>query len=138
MRHFDHAVNLEYVNRMQRSEMTGGPPVVRLRLNYVPAPRNLSKYERWQGALKPRFQSASITFAEEIAPSIKAELINELTRGTAARFKDILDALSMMENGVVPRYKADGKGEVLPMKSDDGATHRKPTFEDAFGEGMFT
>lgn len=138
MRHFDHAVNLEYVNRMQRAELEGGPPVVRLRLNYVPAPRNLSKYERWQGALKPRFQSASITFAEEIAPSIKAELINELTRGTAARFKDILDALSMMENGVVPRYKADGKGEVLPMKSDDGATHRKPTFSDAFGDGMFT
>jgi hypothetical protein len=138
MRHFDHAVNLEYVNRMHRAE-EGGEPPTRLRLNYVPAPRGLSKYERWQGALKPRFQSASIFFAQEIAPSIKAELENEVTRGSASRFKDFLDALSGMETGVIPRYKQDGKGEVIPSPNrDSGATkHRAPTFEDAFGEDMF-
>ena len=137
MRHFDHAVNLEYVNRMHRSEVDGAP-VQRLRLNYVPAPRNLSKYERWEGALKPRFQSSSIYFAQEIPPSIKAEIQNELTRGMASRFKDFLDAMAMMENGIVPRYKANGKGEVVQMRADQGAvTHRKPTFSDAFGSEMF-
>jgi hypothetical protein len=137
MRHFDHAVNLEYVNRMHRAEETGAT-VQRLRLNYVPAPRNLSKYERWQGALKPRFQSASIYFAQEIAPSIKAEMENEVTRGTAARFKDFLDALSMLENGVVPKYKQNGMAEVVQIKNHIGGdSHRKPTFADAFGEGMF-
>jgi hypothetical protein len=139
MRHFDHAVNLEYVNRMHRAEGDAlAPPVQRLRLNYIPAPRGLSKYERWQGALKPRFQSASIFFADEIAPSMKAELENEVTRGTAARFKDFLDALSMMENGITPRYKANGKGEVVQMRADKGGTTpRKPTFADAFGSDMF-
>ena len=138
MVHFDHAVNLEYVKRMHESEQNGGEPVIRLKTNYVPAPRHMSKYERWQGALKPRFQSASIFFAQEIAPSIKAELENEVTRGMAARFKDILDALSMMENGIVPRYKADGKAEVIQKKTAPEATTRsKPTFADAFGPGMF-
>lgn len=137
MRHFDHAVNLEFVNRMHRAKEGGDPPS-RLRLNYVPAPRNLSKYERWQGALKPRFQSASIYFAQEIQPSLKAELENELTRGVAARFKDFLDALSMMENGVVPKYKPNGREEVVQMRAEKGGeSHRKPTFADAFGGDMF-
>ena len=71
-------------------------------------------------------------------PSIKAEIENELTRGTAARFKDFLDALSGMETGVTPRYKADGKGEVVQLKAlDGGKSPRKPTFADAFGGDMF-
>ena len=138
MRHFDHAVGLEYALRMHEAEKNGGDAPTRLRLNYVPAPRGLSKYERWQGALRPRFQSGAIYLAQEIMPSLKAEIENELTRGTAARFKDFLDALSGMETGVMPRYKADGKGEVVQLKAiEGGKTHRKPTFEDAFGSGMF-
>jgi hypothetical protein len=133
MRHFDHAVNLEYVNRMHRAE-EGGEAPVRLRLNYVPAPRSLSKYQRWQGALKPRFQSASIYFAREIAPSIKSEIENEVTRGMAARFKDFLDALSGMESGVSPKYKANGKAEKVQDKAAVGGEHPRPTFADAFGE----
>jgi hypothetical protein len=138
MRHFDHAVGLEYALRMHEAEANGGTAPLRLRLNYVPAPRGLSKYERWEGALKPRFQSAAIYFAQEIAPSTKAEVENELTRGMASRFKDFLDALAGMETGVTPRYRADGKGEVVQnSRAAGGETHRKPTFEDAFGGEMF-
>jgi hypothetical protein len=120
---------------MHRAEEEGGPAPMRLKLNYVPAPRGLSKYERWQGALKPRFQSASIFFAQEIPPSIRAEIENEVTRGVASRFKDFLDALSGMETGVMPRYKADGKGEVIQknLAVAGGTKDRKPTFGDAFG-----
>jgi hypothetical protein len=113
--------------------------VTRLRLNYVPAPRDLSKYARCEGALKPRFQSASIYFAQEIALSIKKEIENEVTRGMAARFKDFLDALSGMENGVVPRYKANGKGEIIQQREGSGGElRREPTFQDAFGDRMFS
>jgi len=135
MTHFDHAVNLEYVRRMQDAQNGDGNPATRLKINWVPAPRNMSKYERWQNALKPRFQSGSIYFAQEIAHSIKAELENEVTRGMASRFKDILDALALMENGVVPRYKADGRGEKIQQTPETaGRMHRGFTFEDAFGD----
>jgi hypothetical protein len=136
MRHFDHAVGLEYALRMHDAS-EGGKPPVRLRLNYVPAPRGLSKYARCQGALKPRFQSAAIYFAQEIMPSIKDEIENELTRGEAARFKDFLDALSGLETGVTPRYKPDGGGEVVQFQKREPGEHRKPTFADAFGGDMF-
>jgi hypothetical protein len=135
MTHFDHAVNLEYVRRMQDAKNGEGKPVTRLRINWVPAPRNMSKYERWQNSLRPRFRSGSIFFAQEIAHSIKAEMENEVTRGMASRFKDILDALALMENGVTPRYKADGKGEVVQQVADmGGQKHRGFTFSDAFGD----
>ncbi len=138
MRHFDHAVNLEFVNRMHRAEETG-EEVHRLRLNYVPAPRNLTKYERWQGSLKPRFQSGQIFFAQEIPISIKAEIENELLRGPASKFKDFLDALAMMEIGIVPRFRQPGSENVIPFRTDQeiGGTHRRPTFGDAFGAEMF-
>ena len=137
MVHFDHAVNLEYVRRMQDAEHGKGDPTTRLRVNWVPAPRHMSKYERWQNALKPRFQTGSIVFAQEIAHSIKAELENEVTRGMASRFKDVLDALALMENGVVPRYKADGRGEKVQEFADTGGRkHRGFTFADAFGDRM--
>jgi hypothetical protein len=135
MTHFDHAVNLEYVRRMQDAKNGDGKPATRLRINWVPAPRNMSKYERWQNSLRPRFRSGSIFFAQEIAHSIKAEMENEVTRGMASRFKDILDALALMENGVTPRYKADGKGEVVQQVADmGGQKHRGFTFSDAFGD----
>lgn len=133
MRHFDHAVNLEFVLRKERNE-----PVTRLRINWVQAPRNLSKYERWNNSLRPRFQSASIFFAREIAPSIKKEVEDELVRGSSARFNDFLDALAMMETNVTPRYKADGKGEVIQKGADPAA--QKPrgfTFADAINMKRF-
>jgi hypothetical protein len=136
MRHFDHAINLEYVNRMHRAEQGGESPT-RLRTNYVPVPRSLSKYERWQGALKPRFQNSSIFFAREIAPSIRAELENEVTRGMASRFKDILDVLSLMESGIVPRYRSNGKEEPVNVGAIGENGHRAPTFADALGEDIF-
>jgi hypothetical protein len=135
MVHFDHAVNLEYVRRMQDVNLDGAKVPTRLKINWVPAPRNMSKYERWQNALKPRFQSGSIYFAQEIAHSIKAELENEVTRGMASRFKDILDALALMENGIIPRYKSDGRGEkIQETVSQNNPEHRKFTFGDAFGD----
>lgn len=140
MTHFDHAVNLEYVRRMSEEERKSKedpdyrPKLVpRLRINWVSPHKGMSKYEKWQ-ALKPRFQAGSIYFADEIAASIKAELVNELTRGMAARFKDILDALAMMENGVIPRYKQTGKEEIVSVSKDSGGAEpaRGTSFASAF------
>jgi len=137
MTHFDHAVNLEYVRRMNeeerrsREDATYVPRAVpRLRLNWVSPHKGMSKYESWQG-LKPRFQSGAITFASEIASSMKSELENELTRGMAARFKDILDALAMMENGILPKFKATGKAEVVPVNKDEGGARARTGFSFA-------
>jgi hypothetical protein len=143
MTHFDHALNLEYVRRMSEEERLSKEnpgyqprPVTRLKVNWTPAPRHLSKYERCEG-LKPRFYSAAIIFAQEISPSVKAELTNELVRGRASRYKDVLDALAMMENGIVPRYKPDGSGEKIAAVASSGGTQKSaPTFGDAFG-GVF-
>lgn len=143
MTHFDHALNLEYVRRMSEQERLTKEqpgyiprPVTRLKINWTPAPRHLSKYERCEG-LKPRFYSASIFFAQEIAPSIKAELTSELIRGRASRYKDILDALVMMENGIVPRYQQSAGAQKIAATSSFGGTQKQsPTFGDAFG-GIF-
>ena len=142
MTHFKHSLDLEYVRRMSEQErlskeMPGyqPKPVTRLRVNWEPAPRHLSKYERCEG-LKPRFYSAAIVFAQEIGPSVKAELTNELIRGRASRYKDILDALVMMENGILPRYKPDGAGLKVPVAADTGGTQKPAmTFADAFQIG---
>lgn len=140
MTHFDHAVNLEYVRRMSeeerksREDSTYEPKQIhRLRINWVSPHKGLSKYEKWQG-LKPRFQAGSICFAEELASSIKSELVNELTRGMAARFKDILDALAMMENGITPRFKATGKEEIVAASKDSGGIREQKgvSFASAF------
>jgi len=140
MVHFDHAVNLEYVRRMNeqerlsREDATYVPKAVpRLKLNWVSPHKGGSKYEKWQG-LKPRFQSGNVVFASEIMPSIRQELENELTRGMAARFKDILDALAMMENGIIPRYRASGQAEIVPIRRDEGGTQEKKgvSFASAF------
>ncbi len=128
MAHFDHAVNLEYVSRMTEQErlskedaMYVPRPVPRLKLNWVCPHKGGSKYEKWQG-LKPRFQSGNVVFASEITPSIRQELENELTRGMASRFKDILDALAMMENGIIPKYKSTGQAEIVPISRGVGGT----------------
>ncbi len=127
MTHFDHAVNLEYVRRMDdEAKKTKADPmyvpkaIPRLNINWVSPHKGMSKYEKWEG-LKPRFQAGSIVFAEEIAPSIKSELRNELTRGRAARFKDFLDALAMMENGITPRYKANDELGLTLVEKTEGA-----------------
>jgi len=120
---------------MQDAQNGEGKKATRLKINWVPAPRHMSKYERWQNALRPRFRSGSIFFAQEIAHSVKAEMENEVTRGMASRFKDILDALALMENGVVPRYRPDGRGEIVQKtEAAGGGTHRGFTFSDAFGD----
>ena len=52
---------------------------------------------------------------------------------------DFLDALSMLENGIVPRYKRDGRGEIVQdhgRKEPEAELRRAPTFADAFGERM--
>jgi hypothetical protein len=126
MTHFDHAVNLEYVRRRQAEEeraqkdSTYTPKaIVRLRIHWVSPHKGMSKYEKWQG-LKPRFQAGSIYFAQEIALAMKTELENELTRGMAARFKDVLDALAMMENGITPRFNPSGKPELVHGREEGG------------------
>ena len=139
MSHFDHAVNLEYVRRMddqakkvEKDRNYIPTPVRRLNLNWVSPHKGMSKYEKWAG-LKPRFQAGAITFAQEIAPSLKSELMNELTRGRAARFKDILDALAMMENGITPRYKMnDETGLTLVEPKEEGSWRDGYTFASQF------
>ncbi len=140
MTHFDHALNLEYVRRMSEEERLSKEntdyrpkPVPKLKVNWTPAPRHLSKYERCEG-LKPRFYSAAIWFAQEIAPSVKAELTSELVRGRASRYKDILDALVMLENGILPRYKPDGDPIKVSAARDEGGTQKRTlVWDDALG-----
>jgi hypothetical protein len=103
MSHFQHAVTLE---EARRSEKAGHP--VRLRLNWVPVDTKLSKYERWQ-KIQPRFRNGDIFFADEIAPTFKTEIKDELIRGRKARFKDFLDALAMTETGFRPRIDRTGQ-----------------------------
>ena len=66
---------------------------------------------------------------------MKAEMENEVTRGHGLAVQGLLDALSLMENGVVPRYKPDGRGEIVQQTAEVGG--QKPrglTFADAFGD----
>ena len=67
-----------------------------------------SKYQKSE-KLRPRFHSGRIIFAEEIDPKIEAEVEEELDRGEAARFKDILDVLAIGEIGRFAAYCRDGE-----------------------------
>jgi hypothetical protein len=129
MGYFRLAVQME---EARRSDIEGKP--VRLRVHYVPIDVKSSKYEKWE-KLRPRFARGSIVFSDDIAPSIKAEIKNELVRGQAARFKDFLDALAMAETGIMPRTGRDGTYvDVTAGKTerlDEGA--RLLTFKDVFG-----
>jgi len=127
MGYFRLAVQME---EARRSEAEGRP--VRLRIHYVPIDVKASKYERWE-KLRPRFERGSIVFSDEIAPSIKAEIKNELVRGQAARFKDFLDAMAMAETGVMPKTGRDGNlVDVTSGKPDQQGGHVL-TFKDVFG-----
>ena len=129
MGYFRLAVQME---EARRSEEAGKP--IRLRIHYVPIDNKTSKYQRWD-RLRPRFARGSIVFSDDIAPSIKAEIKNELVRGQAARFKDFLDALAMAETGIMPKTGRDGSYVDVTNgkaeRSDEGA--RLLTFKDVFG-----
>jgi hypothetical protein len=129
MGYFRLAVQME---EARRSDLAGKP--VRLRIHYVPIDMKASKYERWE-KLRPRFERGSIIFSDEIVPSIKAEITNELVRGQAARFKDFLDALAMAETGVMPKTGRDGSLVDVTGGKPDGAPDggRVLTFKDVFG-----
>ena len=100
MTHFRHALQLEEENRSRGGERK------HLRVQWIPVGSE-SKYQKWE-KLQPRFRSRRIFFADEIDSKIKTEIKEELVRGQAARFKDFLDALAMMENGISPRMAKDG------------------------------
>jgi len=101
MSHFQHALKLEEENRSKDGDR------VHLRVQWVPVGSE-SKYQKWE-KLQPRFRSRRVFFAEEIDSKIKAEIKEELVRGRAARFKDFLDALAMLETGVRPRIDRAGQ-----------------------------
>ena len=129
MAHFQHAIQLEEATRSDKAGER-----VHLRINYVPIDVQVSKYNQWE-RIRPRFKNHSIWFAEEIGPTIKTEVKEELVRGKAARFKDFLDALSMAETGVRP--KIDKRGERMELDQPGaGPTEKKaprayaPTWED--------
>ena len=124
MAHFQAALMLEEVNRG-----------IRLRVNWSPVPPNLSKYDKWS-RMETRFRQGFISFSDHIALSIKTEIKNELIRGTAARFKDFLDALAIADSGFRPRVV------LQPTDAEKNAQNAgKPqgnvvTFEKVF-PGMF-
>ena len=130
MSYFRVAVEME---EARRSDEAGRP--VRLRIHYVPVDVKASKYERWE-KLRPRFERGFIVFSDDIVPTIKNEIKNELVRGHAARFKDFVDALAMAETGVMPKTGRDGAlVDVTKGKPEDvpGGGARLLTFKDVFG-----
>lgn len=103
MDHFAHALRME---EAVRSDKAGHP--VRLLVNWVPVDVKLGKYERWQ-RIEPRFRRNAIIFSDSIHPKLKAEIRDEFVRGPVARFKDFMDAVSMLETGVRPSIGKDGQ-----------------------------
>ena len=95
MAHFSHAIHLEEANRGKR-----------LRIQWVPWQAE-AKYKKWE-KLQPRFRNKRVYFAEEIDRRLKAEIREELVRGTVARFNDFLDAMAMADLGIYPKVNKDG------------------------------
>jgi len=108
MQHFNYAVRMEEQKRG-----------VRLNVRYIPVDRNKSYYQRWE-KIQPLFSRGDIWFSTAIAPSIKAELKDELVRGEAARFNDFLDALALAEAGLRPRIDAAAPVVTERPQSKDG------------------
>lgn len=102
MSYLEHSIKLEEAHRSSEGERK------HLRIQWIPAGRNESKYDKWQ-KVQPRFRTGRIIFAEEIEPKIKAEIREELVRGQAARFKDFLDMIAMAEIGIRPKVAKDGQ-----------------------------
>ena len=119
MTHFRHALQMEEETRSKDGQRK------HLRVQWIPVGSE-SKYQKWE-KLQPRFRSRRIFFADEIDSKIKVEIKEELVRGQAARFKDFLDALAMMENGISPRMAKDGSmmdrsrqlGEAVPANPQE-------------------
>lgn len=129
MGHFDAALRME---ETRRSEESGR--IIRLRVNYVPVDIKTSKYERWE-KMQPRFKNGTIVFSDSIPPSLKTEIKEELVRGTAARFKDFLDALSMAELGFRPKVQKDGSLAEIKQKPRQGS-NEPMTWATAWGEKL--
>jgi hypothetical protein len=129
MGYFRLAVQIE---EARRSEEAGKP--VRLRIHYVPVDvSSNSKYERAE-KLRPRFERGTIFLSDSIAPTIKAEIKNELIRGSAARFKDFVDAMAMADTGIsAPRIARDGSYVDQSRKDEEPDGGRVLTFKDVFG-----
>jgi hypothetical protein len=129
MSHFDHAARLEEAARSVKEDR-----LVRLRIHYVPVDIRVSKYENWQ-KIHPRFKARSIVFSDAIAPTIKTEIKDELVRGSAARFKDFLDALALAETGYRPRLDKTGQPvEVVQKPALAAGEIPVMSFRDALGE----
>lgn len=126
MAHFVHALKLEESMRDTK-----------LRVNYVPAPPTLTKYQKWQKFML-RFKTSSVFFAEDIHPALKQEIKEELVRGEVSRFVDFLDALAIADTGVRPRRDKHGKdididaesGKMVPVTPPP---RRQLTFNDVLG-----
>ncbi len=130
MAHFEHAIRLE---ESRRSEAAGHP--VKLRITWVPVPRNLSKYERYE-RLEPRFRARAATLADTIHPDLKREIVDELIRGDKAKFQDFLDAMAQADTGFRPRIAKDGSPVIVTQPGKEPEAPRLPTASEAFG-GMF-
>ena len=130
MAHFEHAIRLE---ESRRSEAAGHP--VKLRIIWVPVPRNVSKYERYE-KLEPRFRARAAFLSDAISPEIKREIVDELVRGEKAKYQDFLDAMAQGDSGFRPKVNRDGTPAVViqPGPRDEGP--KLPTAAEAFG-GMF-
>ena len=127
----EHATFLEKAILMEedlRSAKAGKR--IKLKIHWVGATRNETKYERWS-KLYPRFSRRQVIFAQEIDPSIQLELKTELVRGTASRHDDFLDTLAMAETG--RRTRHDATGQPIAIQQPDGSHKlqvRPMTFND--------
>lgn len=129
MAHFEHVIRLE---EGRRSVLAGHP--VRLRVTWVPVPRNMSKYQRYE-KLEPRHRAHAIYYSDAIHPDIKMELVNELVRGDKAQFQDFLDVLAMADTGV--KVQLDSSGQPVAQPQKKGEPWHPPTAAEAFGGEMF-
>ena len=111
MAHFDNSITLkEELDALKHGFVN------RLRIMWVPVPRDKSYEDRWM-VLQPRFRRGQIYFAEEIEPRIKREIVSELIRGRASKYSDFLDALAMAEFGLRPRVEKQGASPLAASRN---------------------
>jgi hypothetical protein len=111
MAHFDNSITLkEELDALKHGFVN------RLRIMWVPVPRDKSYEDRWM-VLQPRFRRGQIYFAEEIEPRIKREIVSELIRGRASKYSDFLDALAMAEFGLRPKVEKQGASPLAASRN---------------------
>lgn len=115
MAHFDNAIKLEEELRALKTGF-----VNRLRIMWVPVPRDKSPEDRWL-VFQPRFRRGQVFFAEEIEPRIKREIVSELIRGSASKYSDFLDTLAMAEFGLRPKVEKPGASPSPASRLPEGA-----------------